>query len=44
MRLGEVSLAARPGLSRRAFPTIFGLFGWTYFLAANRLQLSRKML
>jgi hypothetical protein len=28
MRFGEIhSVTARPGLSRRAFPTIFGLFG-----------------
>jgi hypothetical protein len=34
---------ARTGLSYQRFPTIFPLFGWTHFLAANRFPPGRKM-
>jgi hypothetical protein len=39
-----VDLAAPAGLSRLAFPTIFGGLGWTHVVAANRFRLRRKML
>jgi hypothetical protein len=36
-------MASRFGLSRPAFPTIFGFSGWTRFVAAGRFPPGRKM-